>query len=78
MRNPQFHQLLRRRRNAAGEPMTVSRLAAEIGAGRSHLVQVLNSVPGRGHYTRAKLLKALTPEEIAALGWQETPVPQGT
>ena len=67
MKNPAFHHLLRQRFDAEGRRMNVKRLAAQIGAGRSHLTQVLRGVPGRGGRTRAKLFRALTAEEIAAL-----------
>jgi transcriptional regulator with XRE-family HTH domain len=44
-------------------------LAVCIGSSRSHVCQVLNGVPGRGHQTRKKLAPLLTPDERELLGW---------
>lgn len=46
----------------------ITKLAAEIGAGRSHLSQVLNG-HRTGGITRVALYKKLTTLEIACLGW---------
>lgn len=65
MKNPKFHQLLRKR------GMDVNQLAYFIDSLPTHVSQVLNNIPGRGGHTRRKLFKWLLPEEIAALGWTE-------
>jgi len=49
--------------------LRVEDLARRIHSSRSHVNQVLNNVPGRGHYTRNKLKPLLTAEEIQLLGW---------
>lgn len=68
MKNLAFHLALR------GRGMDVTRLAAEIGAGRCHLVRVLNGYANHGHYTWRKVYAAITHKEANALGrleaWQ--------
>lgn len=49
--------------------LTVAKLAALIGSGRAHVNQVINNKPGRGHFTRRRLIPHLAAAEKAALGW---------
>jgi transcriptional regulator with XRE-family HTH domain len=69
-KNPEFRRLLKAR------GLSINDLAAQTGAGRSHLSKLLNGLgydekPGRGRHTKPKLFLALRPEEIDALGWRE-------
>lgn len=59
--------LLRSRKNALGDRMNISRLAAEAVIGRAHLSQVLHG-KRRGAETRAVLFPYLTEDEVRVLG----------
>lgn len=48
---------------------TVASLAARAGTGRAHATQVLANKPGRGHWTRKRLVPLLQPAELVLLGW---------
>lgn len=56
-------------RQLHGRGLTVAKLAQAIASDRSHLNRVLNNHEGRGGYTRKKLFRLLTYDEIKALGW---------
>lgn len=64
MKNYPLHQSLKAR------GLNTEKLARLIGTGRAHLTDVLNNMPGHGHFTRPKLFPHLTDEEIQLLGWQ--------
>lgn len=51
--------------------MTQTKLALLAGVGRCSLSQVMANKPGRGKYTRRRLLPHLTHREVILLGWEE-------
>ena len=53
-----------------GRGMTQTKLARLAGVGRCALSQVLANKPGRGKFTRRRLLPYLSHTEIALLGWE--------
>ena len=78
MKNRKFHFLLRKLKDRAGRRWTVGRIAATIYVSRPRLNDVLNNLPGRGRFTRPKVVKFLEehlPDQraalLAALGWDE-------
>lgn len=69
MKNTAFMRLLKSRTDENGKRMSVKKLAARAGIGRSHLTQVLHG-QRRGPQTRLKVLPYMTTAEGLALGWE--------
>lgn len=63
----EFKRVLSERQTPLGDRLNISRLAAEMVVGRSHLSQVLNGCR-KGEKTRLLLFACLTEREVKALG----------
>lgn len=48
---------------------SVTKLARALSTSHAQISMVLNNTLGRGHLTRPKLAKLLTPDELALVGW---------